>query len=139
MSIPPYQFEPRRLAGQAATPQSVASTSGNSGGTGGTPGGAPNHWPKLCIFALLLQLRHCADGDRAHLLCGSVQLRFHGLNLWITFVDIVIELIQFDLFYVLSRSTYNLNISPFCYALNHNFFSHCDNNLIYIDLTAVWL
>ena len=42
MSIPPYQFEPRRLAGQAATPQSVASTSGNSGGTGGTPGGAPS-------------------------------------------------------------------------------------------------
>ena len=96
MLIQPNQFEPRCPLGQAATPQSVDSTSRNSGGTGGTPGGAPNHRPKLCLFALLLQLRHYADGDRVHLLCGSVQLRFHGLNLWITFVDNIIELIQFD-------------------------------------------
>ena len=77
MSIQPNQFEPRCPLGQAATPQSVDSTSRNSGGTGG----APNHRPKLYASALLLQLRHYADGDRVHLLCGSVQLRFHGLNL----------------------------------------------------------
>ena len=92
MSIQPNKFKPRCPLGQAATPRSVDSTSRNSVGTGGTP----NHRPKLCLFALLLQLRHFADGDRVHLLCGSVQLRFHGLNLWIAFVDIIIEIIKFD-------------------------------------------
>ena len=71
------------------------------------------------------------SGERVHLLCGSVKLRFYGLNLWITFVYIIIELIQFDKFYALSLSTYNSNIPTICYGSNHNFFSHCDNNLIY--------
>ena len=85
MLIQPNQFEPRCPLGQAATPQSVDSTSRNSGGTGGMPGGVPNHRPKLCLFALLLQLRHYAHGDRVHLLLRKCSTSYS----WFKFVDYI--------------------------------------------------